>query len=138
MTHRSSKTLPPFSQYLGFQIDEWDYDRVVISCTLLPEHLNNQDVPHGGFVTSLIDTAGSFCGLYCPEPNRRRKALTLSLNCNFTGRALTSELKAIGKVTSSGRNIFHSCVEVYDSEETLIATGQVTMYYRNGYVTVED
>ncbi|WP_226648670.1 PaaI family thioesterase [Microbulbifer variabilis] len=126
------KKQPPFNNHLGIQIDEWQEGHVVISATVRAEHMNSQGLPHGGFITTLIDIAGSYCGLYCPKPNHQRKSLTLSLTTSFTGMAKTNQLRAIGKLTSSGRKIFYSCTEVYDSVGTLIAIGQMTMRYRTG------
>ncbi|MCO1335655.1 PaaI family thioesterase [Microbulbifer sp. OS29] len=131
------KKQPPFNDHLGIKIEEWQDGRVLISAIVQPEHLNSHGVPHGGFITTLIDVAGSYCGLYCPYPNRRRKSLTLSLTTNFTGRAKTNRLTAIGKLTNSGHNIFYSTTEVYDSQGTLIATGQMTMRYRSGSEILE-
>lgn len=132
-----NKKQPPFNDHLGINIEEWQEGRVVISATVQPEHLNSHGVPHGGFITTLIDVAGSYSGLYCPYPNRRRRSLTLSLTTNFTGRAKTNQLIAIGKLTNSGHKIFYSTIEVYDSQETLIATGQMTMRYRSGSEIME-
>ncbi|MFA0812575.1 PaaI family thioesterase [Microbulbifer epialgicus] len=131
------KKQPPFNDHLGVKIDEWQEGHVVISVTAKPEHLNSQGAPHGGFIATLIDIAGSYCGLYCPYPDRRRKALSLSMNTNFTGQAKTNQLTAIGKLTSSGRRIYYSYTEVYDSKGTLIATGQMTMRYRSGSENLE-
>ncbi|WP_444917347.1 PaaI family thioesterase [Microbulbifer sp. JMSA003] len=132
-----NKKQPPFNDHLGITIDNWQEGHVAISVEVQPEHLNTHGVPHGGFITTLIDIAGSYCGLYCPHPNRRRRAFTLSLTANFTGQAKTNQLTAIGKLTSTGRKIFYSYTEVYDSEGTLIATGQMTMRYRGGSETLD-
>ncbi|GAB2884151.1 PaaI family thioesterase [Microbulbifer echini] len=131
------KKQPPFNEHLGVKIEEWQEGRVVISVDLKPEHLNSQGAPHGGFITTLIDIAGSYCGLYCPNPNRRRKSLTLSLTTNFTGQAKTNHLTAICTLTSAGYKIFYSTTEVFDSQGTLIATGQMTMRYRSGSEILE-
>lgn len=129
----NQKQQPPFHDHLGVIIEEWKEGHVVISAELQPEYLNSQGVPHGGFIATLIDMAGSYCGVFCSHPDRRRKALTLSLSTNFTGQAKSKQLRAIGKVTSTGKNIFHSITEVFDSEGTLIATGQMALRYRGGY-----
>lgn len=131
------KKQPPFNDHLGVRIKEWQEGHVVISVAVQPEHLNTQGAPHGGFIATLIDIAGSYCGVYCPYPDRRRKALTLSLSTNFTGLAKSNRLTAIGKVTSAGRKIYHSFTEVFDSDGTLIATGQMTLRYRGGSETLE-
>ncbi|WP_444931245.1 PaaI family thioesterase [Microbulbifer sp. SSSA002] len=131
------KKQPPFNDHLGVKINDWQEGRVVISVTVQAEHLNTHGVPHGGFITSLIDIAGSYSGLYCPHPHRQRRSLTLSLNANFTGQAKTNQLTAIGQLTSTGRKIFYSHTEVYDSLGTLVATGQMTMRYRSGSETLQ-
>lgn len=137
MTDWHRKKQPPFNDHLGVRIEQWREGFVVISAELQPEYRNIQGSPHGGFIATLIDIAGSYCGVYCPYPDRRRKALTLSLSTSFTGLAKTRKLKAIGRVTSAGRKIYHSHTEVYDGADTLVATGQTTLRYRRGSETLQ-
>ncbi len=123
---------PPFNKHLGFKVEQWSPGQVVIVAEVLPEHCNIQGLPHGGFISTMLDAATAFAGVYTEDEKRIRKALTLSLNINFLGQAQTSGLKAIGKVTASGRKIFYSSANVYDMKENLIASAQGVFRYRTG------
>ena len=137
MTDWNQFIQPPFNQHLGIKIDKWEENRVEISAELQPEFCNSQGIPHGGFICTLIDSAAGLSGIYCPNPDRKRRALTLSLNTNFTGQASSNTLRAVGTVTSAGRKIFHTAVNVYDGNDTLVATGTGVFRYRTGSETVE-
>ncbi|WP_439133662.1 PaaI family thioesterase [Pseudomaricurvus sp.] len=123
---------PAFNKFLGIKVDEWEEGHVRISAEVKPEHSNSHGIPHGGFICSLLDVACSLPGMYCPSPDRIRRAFTLSLNTSFVGQAQTNQLYAVGKITSAGYKIFHSSAEVYDSNDTLLATGQSILKYRKG------
>ncbi len=137
MSTWTHKTQPPFNDHLGVTIREWQEGRILLSVEVQPEHCNSQNAPHGGFVCTLIDIAGALAGVYCPYPDRRRQSSTLSLNTNFTGLAKTKTLKAVGQVTTKGRKIYYSTVEISDTLGTVIATGQVVSRYRGGSESLE-
>jgi uncharacterized protein (TIGR00369 family) len=101
-----------------------------MSAELKPEHLNRSDIPHGGFISALLDATTALSGAYSDDPTEYRKALTLSLNINFLGQAQSNTLYAIGKVTASGRNIYYGAGDVYDSFDNHIASGQGVFRYR--------
>ncbi len=123
---------PPFNKFLGFQVTEWSEGHARVTVDLKPEFTNSHGIPHGGFLCTLLDVASSLPGIYCPHPDRVRRALTLSLNTSFVGVAQTSQLYAIGRITSAGYKIFHSAADVYDSNHTLLATAQAVLKYRSG------
>lgn len=130
MTSWANKIMPPFNNHLGFVVEEWREKHIKMSAELKPEHLNRSDIPHGGFISALLDAATALSGAYSDDPIEYRKALTLSLNINFLGQAQSNQLYAIGKVTASGRNIYYGSAEVYDSLHNLIASGQGVFRYR--------
>jgi|TARA_R110002167_G_scaffold28926_10_gene96752 uncharacterized protein (TIGR00369 family) len=130
MTPWANKIMPPFNNHLGFVIEEWREKHIKISAELKPEHLNRSDIPHGGFISALVDAATALSGAHSDDPIEYRKALTLSLNINYLGQAQSNKLYAIGKVTASGRNIYYGAAEVYDSLHNLIASGQGVFRYR--------
>jgi len=123
---------PPFNRHLGVNIAEWKEGYVVLEAEVLPEYCNNSEIAHGGFISSLIDMATGHSGLFCEDPNRVRKALTLSLNLNFIGQASGTKLKVVGEVTGRGRKIYYSKAKVFDETNTLIASGQAVCRYRTG------
>jgi uncharacterized protein (TIGR00369 family) len=126
----ANKKMPPFNNHLGFMVEEWRKNHIKISAELKPEHLNHSGIPHGGFISALLDAAIAMPGVYSEDPLNSKKALTLSLNINFLGQAQTNKLYAIGKVTASGRNIYYGSADVYDSFDNLIASGQGVFRYR--------
>ena len=82
---------------------------------------------------SMLDQAAAFAGLFCPHPGRRRSAVTLDLDCRFTGQAkIGSLLIAEGRIATAGRNIFFAKSEVRDETGALIAFGSSTHRYRTG------
>lgn len=132
MNSWDNKPTPPFCEHLGFEITEWSDGHVVIMVDVKPEHLNHSGIPHGGFISSLLDAATALPGSFSEDPDVVRKALTLSLNINFQGQAQTTRLKAVGKLTASGRKIYYGASKVYDSNDNLLASGQGVFRYRTG------
>jgi uncharacterized protein (TIGR00369 family) len=130
MTSWANKPMPPFNNHLGFVVEQWQENFIKMSAELKPEHLNRSDIPHGGYISALLDAATALSGAYSDDPDDYRKALTLSLNINYLGQAQTNKLYAIGKVTASGRNIYYASAEVFDSLDNLIASGQGVFRYR--------
>ena len=111
-------------------IEEWRENHIKMSAELKPEHLNRSGIPHGGFISALLDAATALTGAYSDDPLNYRKALTLSLNINYLGQAQSNKIYAIGRVTASGRNIYYGAADVYDSFDNIIASGQGVFRYR--------
>lgn len=130
MTSWANKPMPAFNNHLGFVIEQWHDNYIKMRAELKPEHLNRSDIPHGGFISALVDATTALSGAYSDDPHDYKKALTLSLNINFLGQAQSKSLYAIGKVTASGRNIYYASAEVFDSLDNLIAAGQGVFRYR--------
>lgn len=128
-------SMPPFNKHLGFEVKEWRQGHIVIMAKVKPEYQNHSGIPHGGFVATLLDASMALPGVFSDTPDRVRKALTLSFNINFLGQARGEWLKAVGRVTASGRKIFYSASEVYDMDDTLIASAQGVFRYRSGSET---
>jgi uncharacterized protein (TIGR00369 family) len=134
----ANKEMPPFNNHLGFVIEEWRENHIKISAELKPEHLNCSDIPHGGYISALLDAATALSGAHSDDPIYYRKALTLSLNINYLGQAQSNKLYAIGKVTASGRNIYYGSADVFDSFDNIIASGQGVFRYRKEPVIAKD
>lgn len=128
---------PLFAKHLGIKVCEWDNGRIVLETKVKPEFCNNSGLPHGGFITTLIDMATGLAGTYCPIPNHIRRALTLSLNINFIGQSHNKTLKTVGKVTNSGWKVYFATGKVYDTAGVLLASGQAVYRYRSGSETLE-
>jgi acyl-coenzyme A thioesterase PaaI-like protein len=82
-------------------------------------------------LATLIDTASGFAGCYCAVPGNRRRAMTLSLDTHFIGRAKPDgRLTATARQVGGGRNVFFAAAEVRDETGALIATGGGVFRYR--------
>ncbi|HWX50091.1 MAG TPA: PaaI family thioesterase [Roseomonas sp.] len=129
--------VPPYHDLLGIRLIEWreGFSRVV--CDTGPQHLNRSDIVHGGVILSLIDQAAAFAGLWCSVPGNVRKAVTIDLDCRFTGQVTGGQIVAEGKLVSRGRNIFFARTEVFDAAGKLVAFGASTHRWRAGSETVE-
>ncbi|MDB5375322.1 MAG: hypothetical protein JWP04_3964 [Belnapia sp.] len=123
----------PYHSHLGIAVAEWRDGYAKLVCTTVAHHANRSGIVHGGVLLSMIDQAAAFAGLFCPFPDRVRRAVTLDLDCRFTGQArIGLRLTAEGKVMTAGRNVFFARTEVFDEAGTLVAFGASTHRYRAG------
>jgi uncharacterized protein (TIGR00369 family) len=123
----------PYHAHLGVALAEWRDGYARLVCDTAGHHANRSGIVHGGVVLSMIDQAGAFAGLFCTLPGRVRRAVTLDLDCRFTGQAaIGARLSAEGRVVTAGRNVFFARTEVRDEVGTLIAFGASTHRYREG------
>lgn len=121
-----------YSRLLGYQPTGWGPGWAEITLPLRPDHLNRAGLPHGGLLTTLLDTACGYAGCYCSVPGHVRRCLTLSLTTQYIGQAQGSRLIARGRVIGGGRKIFFSAGEVFDDLGALIATASGTFRYHSG------
>jgi len=122
----------PLSALLGFQMLEWREGLARILCEIRPHHLNRAEIIHGGVLMALLDEAGAAAGVYAPEREKRRHSVTVSLNCQFTGRAQSGRMIATGEVISHGRSLYFSRSEIRGEAGNLLAFGASTHRWRRG------
>jgi uncharacterized protein (TIGR00369 family) len=123
----------PYHAHLGVRVAEWREGYARLVCDTAGHHANRSGIVHGGVVLSMVDQAAAFAGLFCPVPGRVRRAVTLDLDCRFTGQAAVGgRLSAEGRVVTAGRNVFFARTEVRDEAGTLVAFGASTHRYRAG------
>ncbi|MEM9725831.1 MAG: PaaI family thioesterase [Pseudomonadota bacterium] len=92
---------------LGMKLVEWRAGFAAMECVVAPVIMNRQGVVHGGALATLIDTAAGYAPVFCPYPGRRRRAFTLSLNCQFlaAGRRLGERLRAEATMVGGGASV---------------------------------
>lgn len=114
---------------LGFELVEWreGYARVVVD--LDERHRNRQGGIHGGVTAALVDAATGFCGIYDPDPEKRRGNVTVSLNVNYTGRPKGSRLTCTAELLRAGRRIYFATSLVHDDAGNLIASAEAVYAY---------
>lgn len=127
----------PFHDLIGLRLVEWQDGFARVVCDAGPQHINRSGIVHGGVVLALIDQAAAFAGLWCSVPGNVRKAVTIDLDCRFTGQVKEGRLVAEGRVASAGRSIFFARTEVLDPEGRMVAFGASTHRWRRGSERVE-
>ena len=80
--------------FLGFRLIDWREGFAQIAVDISDKHRNRQGGIHGGVTASLIDAATGFCGVYEPDPDKRRGNVTVSLNDGLDGRGRRLEVCA--------------------------------------------
>lgn len=115
--------------FLGFRLEEWSEGRAVISVTLDERHRNRQGGLHGGVTASLIDAATGYCGIYEPDPEKRRGNATVSLTVNYIGRVKGSKIVCTARVVRAGRRLYFASADVADDTGAPIATAEAVYAY---------
>ena len=119
-----------FAELIGLRLVEWRDGIAVMELEITPQHHNRAKVLHGGVISTMIDTAGGYAGLYCETPGRILKALTLSLTTTFLGQGIDGILQVRGQRVGGGKTVFMSTAQVTNERGETIAIGQGT--YRHG------
>jgi uncharacterized protein (TIGR00369 family) len=127
----------PYHELLGLTLLEWRDGFARVACDAGPQHRNRSGITHGGVILSMIDQAAAYAGLWCSVPGNIRKAVTLDLDCRFTGQVREGPLTAEGRVVSRGRNIFFCRTEVFGPDGTMVAFGASTHRWRAGSETTD-
>ncbi|EHL98843.1 hypothetical protein HMPREF9946_03445 [Acetobacteraceae bacterium AT-5844] len=127
----------PYHRLLGIEIEEWKDGFARLFMQAGPDHMNRSNIVHGGAILSIIDQAAGMCGLWCSVPGNTRKAVTIDLDCRFTGQVAAGRVTAEAKLVSRGRNIYFARTEVFNEAGEMVAFGSSTHRWRKGSETVE-
>ncbi|WP_421783735.1 PaaI family thioesterase [Kiloniella litopenaei] len=127
-TSSPQESLSNFGQHMGYRLVEWTEGSASIALTITECHLNSAGIMHGGVLATLIDTACGYTLIHNPDPKKRNRAVTLSLNTQFAASAKTGdELIATGLLKGGGKHIkFLSC-DVKNQHGQLIGHGEAVM-----------
>jgi uncharacterized protein (TIGR00369 family) len=127
----------PYHDLLGIELLVWRDGFARVSCIIEPKHMNRSGIVHGGLLLSMMDQAAAYAGLWCSVPGNIRRAVTLDLDCRFTGQVRLGQVSAEGRVVTRGQNIFFCRTEVFDTAGNVVAFGASTHRWRAGSETVE-
>lgn len=114
----------PLLAYLGIQLAEVDAGRAVFEMELAPQHLNRQGSLQGGVVATLLDVACGYAGLGVGPGEVAGNAATVMLTISYLSKVTGGRVRAVGRVTRSGRSIYFSNGELLAPDGTLVATAQ--------------
>ena len=114
---------------MGFRLVEWREGFARVTVDLDERHRNRQGGLHGGVTAALIDAATGFCGIYDPDPEKRRGNVTVSLNVSYTGRPKGTRLICAAEVLRAGRRLYFASAQVHDDIGNLVASGEAVYAY---------
>jgi uncharacterized protein (TIGR00369 family) len=126
-----------YHRLLGLTLIHWEDGFARLACQAGDAHRNRSGIIHGGLILSMIDQAAGYAGLWCSVPGNVRKAVTLDLDCRFTGQVKGGRVIAEGRMAQRGRNIFFVRTEVFDESGQMVAFGASTHRWRAGSETHE-
>ncbi len=129
----------PFNRLLGLKLDHLDNNHVTMSFQMKEDLIGNflHGILHGGVISSVLDMAGGMAAMANAVehfPNHtvdelvkmigRTSTINLQISYLRPGKGDTFIAKAW--VIKSGKKITFARMELYNQDETLIATGSGT------------
>jgi 1,4-dihydroxy-2-naphthoyl-CoA hydrolase len=113
------------NEALGFKLDEAGPDRVVMSWTVGPQHLQPYGIVHGGVYCSVVEASASIgAALWYGE---RGQVVGAANNTNFLRAVREGRLVATATPVHRGRSQQLWQVEVLDDADRLVARGEVRL-----------
>lgn len=113
----------PLLEDLGVRMLAWWEGWCELELPLQPRHLNRRGRVQGGVTATLLDAACGYAGLVSSS-GRPTEAATISLTVNYLAPLETGIVRAIGRVTGGGRNIYFASGELHGPDGRLAATAQ--------------
>jgi uncharacterized protein (TIGR00369 family) len=115
----------PLMVLLGITVVEAEPGRVVLEATPGADHLNLGGITHGGFLSTVMDSATGFALHTTLKPAQTPPHLAASYRFLAMARPGVT-LRASAEVLKSGTTIGHVRVDLRDVAGRLVATGETT------------
>ncbi len=110
---------------LGLRLDEAGPDRVVMSWTVGPQHLQPYGIVHGGVYCSVVESSASIgAAVWFGD---RGKVVGVANHTNFLRSAGEGTLTATATPLHRGRSQQLWLVEITDDQQRAIARGEVRL-----------
>jgi len=118
--------LPPFDKFMGTEFSALDDGGVEVRLELQPHHLNQRGVPHGGVITSVLDSA--LGGAVVRSIPRDWWCATTSLTTQFISGARGGTLIAQGRLVKRGFSVAFAQGEIRSDKGKLLASAKGTWH----------
>ena len=115
--------------HLGYRLTAFEPDFCALIMPITPQIMNRNGIPHGGALSTLLDTAMGFAGCYVGPNEQPHRAMTLNLSVNFMAQATGTTLHAQGRRVGGGRKTYFAESSITDDTGTLIATATGVFKY---------
>lgn len=122
----------PFNAHVGLRLAQLHADGVTVECSLRPELLNAAGVLHGGVTATLVDVAVGVA--LTRHLGRPRAATTVEMKLNYLRPVAGGKVSARSYLLKVGSTLCSSRVDVFDSDENMVAVALVTymLFGENG------
>jgi uncharacterized protein (TIGR00369 family) len=134
-TAPTTEPLRGFNKMLGFRLADWRDGFARMELDIDERHLNRSGILHGGVLSTLLDATLGYCGVYPLEPNRRRRAVTLSMTTMYLGQVKSGLIACTAERRGGGKTVFMATGEVRGPDGQLLATADGVFRYIADEVT---
>ncbi|MEP7215954.1 MAG: PaaI family thioesterase [Anaerolineaceae bacterium] len=119
---------------MGIEIVAAERGVVTYRIALRPDHMNTNNVAHGGVISSLIDSAagGAVRTVRTVAEIAARPHATSDLHVTYLAPGIGTELTAVARVAKAGRTAIFTEVEAVDDRGRTVARGLVTFVIGGG------
>ncbi|MEM7320090.1 MAG: PaaI family thioesterase [Pseudomonadota bacterium] len=107
---------------VGFVVDLSDARITRCYLDIGPQHLNRQNMVHGGISAMMLDVACGYAASAWFDPDAPVMVLTVSLNTMFVAPVNSGRITASAVPTGGGRKLVYVSGELRDADENLIAS----------------
>ena len=120
----------PYSGYaelIGYELIEKARDFAKLRLVVGPQHLNRMNVPHGGVLATILDSATGFAVAFADGPEKVLRAVTITMNVQFVGQAQAGDtIYSIGRRVGGGRTVAFANAEAVNQAGLLVAKCEAT------------
>ncbi len=114
----------PFQHFVGIEVIQLGDGKSVLQLELKGHHFNLYGIPHGGVHATLLDIAMGTAASFPDNSGKELDSVTLNLSVDYIAPPASKILIAKGKVTRKGKSIAYCTAEIFDEDQTLIASGR--------------
>ena len=114
----------PFQHFVGIEVIQLGDGKSVLQLELKGHHFNLYGIPHGGVHATLLDIAMGTAASFPDNSGKEVDSVTLNLSVDYIAPPASKILIAKGKVTKMGKSIAYCTAEIFDEDQTLIASGR--------------
>lgn len=119
---------PPISEHFDFRLDEVESGKVIFAGYAKPEFYNPMGMIHGGFISTMLDSAMACAVQSKLEAGKGSTSVELKINFARPVFEKTGKLLAIGEVINVGRQIGFAEGKLVDENGKLYAHGTTTCF----------
>ncbi|BDH61762.1 hypothetical protein MTP04_18920 [Lysinibacillus sp. PLM2] len=109
----------PYFQFIGFEIERFEEDEVLLKLTIQDHLLNVNETLHGGVHAAMIDQVLSMC----LRAKTKTRCATINLNINYLAPSNSGTIYAKGKIIQLGYRIATVEGEVFTKDGQILAKG---------------